>query len=386
MVEDEYIRPSPEELLKRIYAGQEMEEKKGRGRLTIFFGYAPGVGKTYAMLYNATARKKEDKLDVVIGYVEPHKRPETRALMEDFELLPSVEVEYHGLKLLEPDIEAIIRRRPNIVLIDELAHSNAPGLKHFKRYEDVEEVLNAGIDVYTTLNVQHIESLKDVVCNITGTVVMENIPDPVFLRADGVKLIDLPIDQLLKRLSDGKVYTRDMASEAVQRFFKPSNLLALRQIAMRQMILHLDKQMTMYAGSPGMEAQRRVSEKVLACINANPYAEDILRAAYRLSTEHEAELIGLHIETDEDKSLSEEKKKWLKNAFDFAKELDIKTISIKSNDVSTKITSFAIQNGITKIVMGKPHDNRKLRSVDDILSKTEGVDVYIFTERGKTTK
>ena len=221
MTENEYVRPDPEELLKRISAG-ERDEKKGR--LTIFFGYAPGVGKTYSMLYDAILRKKDEKLDVVVGYIEFHKRPETQEMAKSFEIISPLKINYTGLELKEPNIAEIIKRKPNIVIIDELAHTNAKGMNHDKRYKDVDEILNSGIDVYTTLNVQHLESLKDIVQQITGTRANENIPDPIFLLADEVKVIDLPIEDLLRRLKDGKVYTKDMAEKAVQKFFRQGNL------------------------------------------------------------------------------------------------------------------------------------------------------------------
>ncbi|MDD5111077.1 MAG: histidine kinase [Candidatus Altiarchaeota archaeon] len=380
MAEDEYIRPSPEELLKRISAGQK-DETKGTGSLTIFFGYAPGVGKTYAMLCDAASRKKDDKLDVVAGYVEPHKRPETKALASEFETIKPAEIEYHGLTLAEPDTEAIIKRNPRIALMDELAHTNAPGTKNAKRYEDVQDVLNAGIDVYTTLNVQHIESLKEVVFNITGTLVKENVPDSIFLNSENVKLVDLPIDQLLNRLKEGKVYTRDMATEAVQKFFRPGNLLALRQAAMQQMALHIGRQMERCGGAGSIETGRRTSEKFLVCISPSPNAGDILRSAYRLSAEHEAELIAIHVETGDDKSLNEDEKKWLKDAFDTAGSLGVRAIRLNSNDVTAKITSFAVQNAVTMILMGKPRNSRKQKSVDDMLAKTDGIDLYVYAAK-----
>jgi two-component system sensor histidine kinase KdpD len=379
MIEDEYVRPDPEELLRKITA-RERDEK--RGRLTIFFGYAPGVGKTYAMLYDALMRKDEAKLDIVIGYIEFHKRPETLELAEDFETIPPRRIHYNGLELLEPNIGEIIARKPAIVLIDELAHTNAHGMKNDKRYKDIEELMDAGIDVYTTLNVQHLESLKDTIHQIIGIRVTENIPDPVFLQAEEVKVIDLPIRDLLKRLTDGKVYTKDMAAKAVERFFRPGNLLALRQITLKQVALRIDKQMVGYMKAHDIEGEWPSSEKVLVGINSSPYVGQLVRAAYRLAVELDAEIIALHIETDEDDSFSEDERKWLNNAFDVARRLGIQTFSVKSNDFSAKMASFSLQNSVTKIVIGKPHASRRFSSVDSILAKTEGIDMYIFAGRG----
>jgi two-component system, OmpR family, sensor histidine kinase KdpD len=379
MIEDEYVRPDPEELLRRISAGETSEK---RGRLTIFFGYAPGVGKTYAMLSDAIQRKTEQKLDVVVGYIELHKRKETEEMVRHFDTIPSLVIDYNGLALSEPNVEAILTRKPNIVLIDELAHTNAGGMKNDKRYKDIEEILDAGINVHTTLNVQHLESLKDILHQITGVKVSENIPDPVFLYANEVKLIDLPIDDLLKRLKDGKVYTKDMAGKAVQKFFRSGNLLALRQIALKQVALRIDKQMVRYIKAHGMEGSWPAPEKVLVGINASSYAGQLVRAAYRLAVELEAEIVALHIETDEDGNFSEDERKWLKNALDVAERLGIRTITVQSNDFSSKISSFAEQNGVTKIVIGKPYSSGSYRSVDSILAKTEGIDMYIFAGRG----
>jgi two-component system sensor histidine kinase KdpD len=327
-------------------------------------------------------RKDEAKLDIVIGYIEFHKRPETLELAEDFETIPPRRIHYNGLELLEPNIGEIIARKPAIVLIDELAHTNAHGMKNDKRYKDIEELMDAGIDVYTTLNVQHLESLKDTIHQIIGIRVTENIPDPVFLQAEEVKVIDLPIRDLLKRLTDGKVYTKDMAAKAVERFFRPGNLLALRQITLKQVALRIDKQMVGYMKAHDMDGEWPSSEKVLVGINSSPYVGQLVRAAYRLAVELDAEIIALHIETDEDALFSEDERKWLKNAFDVAQRLGIRTFSVKSNDFSAKMASFSLQNSVTKIVIGKPHASRRFSSVDSILAKTEGIDMYIFAGRG----
>jgi two-component system, OmpR family, sensor histidine kinase KdpD len=383
MIEDEYVRPDPDDLLKRI-AAQEKDDK--RGKLTIFFGYAPGVGKTYSMLYDAALQKNEQNLDVVVGYIEFHKRPGTEALAKGFDMVPPLRIDYMNLHLLEPNVEEIIKRKPNIVLIDELAHTNAQGMKNDKRYKDVEEILNEGIDVHTTLNVQHLESLKDIIHQITGIRVSENVPDPVFLKADEVKVIDLPIDDLLKRLKDGKVYTKDMAAKAVQRFFRSGNLLALRQITLKQVALRIDRQLASYMKAHDLESSWPLPDKVLVGIDAAPFAGQLVRAAYRLTIELDAEIVALHIETDDDKKFSEDQKKWLKSAHDTADRLGIRVITVQSNDVAAKMSSFATQNGITKIVIGKPYSSGSFSSVDSILAKTEGIDVYIFAGRGDKTQ
>jgi two-component system sensor histidine kinase KdpD len=223
-------RPDPDELLKQI---QTEEQARTRGKLKIFLGYAAGVGKTYAML-EAARQRKEEGVDVVIGYVETHKRAETEAMVEGLEILPRRASEYHGVALTEMDVDAVIARRPMLVLVDELAHTNVPNSRHPKRYQDVEELLDAGIDVYTTLNIQHLESLNDVVAQITGVIVRETVPDIVIDEASEIELIDLPPDELLTRLQSGKVYIPEQAARAIREFFRKGNLTALREMTMRR--------------------------------------------------------------------------------------------------------------------------------------------------------
>ncbi|MDD3858140.1 MAG: histidine kinase, partial [Methanoculleus sp.] len=214
-----------------LAVAERAEQRAGKGQLTIYLGYAAGVGKTYAMLADALSHRS-DGLDVVIGYVETHGRAETDALAAGLEAIPPISVDYQGLALREPDLDAILRRRPKIVLIDELAHTDAPGSRHARRYQDIEEILHAGISVYTTVNIQHIESQNDIVAQITGIRVAETVPDTFFYDADEIRLIDIPPEELQIRLRAGKVYVRDMAEQAVRRFFSVENLLALRQIAL----------------------------------------------------------------------------------------------------------------------------------------------------------
>jgi two-component system sensor histidine kinase KdpD len=381
---DEHARPDPDALLKQI--SEDSKDEK-RGRLTIFFGYAPGVGKTYSMLYDAAIRKNEEGRDVVIGYVELHKRPDTVALLQGFEKVPSLNIDYNGITLIEPDIAGIMKRKPDIALVDELAHTNAPSSRHQKRFQDIQELLDMGINVYTTLNVQHIESLKDLVAQIIGIKVTENVPDPVFLNADEVKLIDLPIDDLLKRLKDGKIYTEDMASQAVDKFFKSGNLLGLRQLAAKQVALRIDKQMASYVRTKSLVGEWQQQEKVLVGISASPHAERLVRSAYRLSVELDAELTALHIDTSEyGLMIPDENRKWIKNAFDVAAKLGVKTATIEGKNFAAQIANYAGVNKITKIVIGKPDPESKLESVDTILSRTEGVDVYIFAGYGDAAR
>jgi two-component system, OmpR family, sensor histidine kinase KdpD len=226
----EHPRPNPDELLARIQAE---EQQQARGRLKIFLGYAAGVGKTYAML-EAAHQRKEEGVDLVVAYVETHGRAETEAMLQDLEIIPRKQVEYRGVILPEMDVDAVLARRPQLALVDELAHANAPGSRHPKRHQDVEELIANGIDVYTTLNVQHLESLNDVVAQITGVTVRETIPDGVIDQATELELIDLPPDELLQRLQEGKVYVPEQAARAIQKFFRAGNLTALRELTMRR--------------------------------------------------------------------------------------------------------------------------------------------------------
>jgi two-component system sensor histidine kinase KdpD len=375
----EYRRPDPDELLKLITAE---EERENRGKLTIYFGYAPGIGKTYSMLTDAQALRKEGK-DVVIGWLQTHGRKETESLAEGMASVPTRSIHYSGIALTEMDLEAILARKPEIVLVDELAHTNAPGMKHQKRYQDVEEILDAGINVYTTFNVQHLESLSDVVAKISGVAVRESIPDPVFLSSDEVKLIDLPVDELLKRLKEGKVYTRDMAQEAVNRFFEPYTLLGLRQLATREVSIRLDHRIFRYLKEHGMTGPWYASERVLVGLHASPYAAQIIRAAFRLSSEINADLIAVHVVSDQDRRFSDEEKAWLRKAVDVARVLQVKIVDLKGNDISAEIARFANENNVTKILIGKPLRHGNIRPIDRLLLLTSGIDVYIYAGQGK---
>jgi two-component system sensor histidine kinase KdpD len=375
----EYRRPDPDELLKLITAE---EERENRGKLTIYFGYAPGIGKTYSMLTDAQALRKEGK-DVVIGWLQTHGRKETESLAEGLASVPTRSIHYSGIALTEMDLEAILARKPEIVLVDELAHTNAPGMKHQKRYQDVEEILDAGINVYTTFNVQHLESLSDVVAKISGVAVRESIPDPVFLSSDEVKLIDLPVDELLKRLKEGKVYTRDMAQEAVNRFFEPYTLLGLRQLATREVSIRLDHRIFRYLKEHGMTGPWYASERVLVGLHASPYAAQIIRAAFRLSSEINADLIAVHVVSDQDRRFSDEEKAWLRKAVDVARVLQVKIVDLKGNDISAEIARFANENNVTKILIGKPLRHGNIRPIDRLLLLTSGIDVYIYAGQGK---
>lgn len=381
MAEDDIKRPSPEELLE--VAKQEIDTQK-KGKLTIYLGYAPGVGKTYAMLYDAHLRKKEN-IDVVVGYAETHSRQETEKLLEGLEVIDPLIIDYKGLKLKEVNFEKILKRKPQLVVIDELAHTNPPGFKNAKRYQDVEEILNAGINVYTALNVQHIESLNDLVFQITNTAIKETVPDKFIELASEIKLVDLTPEELLKRLNDGKVYVKDMAEAAVKKYFRPGNLLALRQIALRVVADSVDDKMRMYMKQHAIAGPWSVKEKVLVGIFASPYAEQLVRATYRLATELEAQWIALHIETQKNQIFTEQEKVWLNKAFDLVRSLGGQIVWIKGDDVTTEMVNYAKSQNVTKIVIGKP---RKLSIFspsipEKLIMQTEFIDIYLVAPKEK---
>src|SRR6201997_5423225 len=284
-------RPSPEALLEAV-----RREEPRAGRLRIFVGAAPGVGKTYEMLQQARARKR-DGYDIVVGVIETHGRKETEALLEGLEVVPRRRIEYRGQWLEEMDIDAIIARRPQIVLVDELAHTNVPGSRHPKRCMDVEELLNRGINVYSTVNIQHIESLNDVVAQITGVRVRETVPDRVFDRADSVELIDLTPDDLIQRLKEGKVYVPRQAERALQHFFTPANLTALRELALRRTAERVDEQLLTQMQAGAIPGPWAAGERILVCISEDPRAAGLVRYAKRLADRLHGPWTALYVES-----------------------------------------------------------------------------------------
>jgi len=286
MADSDDKRPSPEALLKLAHAEEAAE---GRGKLKIFLGYAAGVGKTYAML-EAAWKRKMDGRDVAIGYVESHGRFDTDSLLSftELEILPKARIDYMGVLLPELDLDAVLARRPQIVLVDELAHTNAPGSRHEKRWQDVEELLDAGIDVYTTVNIQHFESLNDIVSQITGVKVRETVPDRILDQAVEIRLIDIPPEELLQRLHEGKIYIPEQAVKAMEKFFKPGNLMALRELSMRRAASRVDDQMRAYMESRSITGPWPTSEKLLVCISGSPFSEQLIRTTRRLADETKA--------------------------------------------------------------------------------------------------
>ena len=355
-------------------------ETGGTGRLKIFFGYAAGVGKTYAMLEAAHQAQKEG-VDVVVGYVEPHARPDTLALLEGLEVLSCREVDYRGIRLREFDLDGALARRPQLILVDELAHSNAPGCRHTKRYQDVEELLQAGINVYTTVNVQHLESLNDLVTSITGIVVNERIPDHVFDRANQVELVDIAPADLEKRLEEGKIYRLRQAKQALENFFTAENLTALREIAMRRTADQLNR--TAVQEKKGKAA--RAGDHILICLSSAPSNAKVIRTAARMAEAFHSGFTALFVQTPETKELSGENIKRLRSNLRLAEQLGAQIATVYGADPAEQIAEYARVSGITKIVMGRVNHRQHpwigQKSLADRLIERTDLDVYIIPDR-----
>ncbi len=373
-------RPDPDELLARVRAA---EEQAVRGKLTIFFGAAPGVGKTFTML-EAARIELDQKRDVVLGIIETHKRYDTEALVLGFELLPRKAIEHQGITLSELDIDGALARRPQLLLVDELAHTNAPGCRHLKRWQDVEEILDAGIDVFTTLNVQHLESLNDVVAQITGVIVRETVPDSVFDKAHDVRLVDLPVDELLERLREGKVYIPEQAERALKSFFREGNLIALRELALRRTAERVDAQMRGYKAAHGIEQTWHTGERVLVCVSPSPYSRQLVRAARRMATSLHAEMIGAYVETPASLRMSASSRDRLAENMRHVEQLEGDAVTLRADDAATEIVRFARKRNVTKIVVGKPTHGRwrdfvKRSFLDEVVRASEEIDVYVIS-------
>ena len=349
------------------------------GKLKIFFGYAAGVGKTYAMLEAAHQAQKEG-MDVVVGYVEPHARPDTLALLDGLESLPCKEIDYRGIKLKEFDLDRALLRKPQLILVDELAHNNAQGCRHTKRYQDVEELLQAGINVYTTVNVQHLESLNDLVSSITGIAVNERIPDHVFDRANQVELVDIEPDELVKRLQMGKVYRERQAKQALQHFFTTENLAALREIAMRRTADQLNRA----ALQEGKEKSAKAGEHILICLSSAPSNAKVIRTAARMAEAFHSGFTALFVQTPETKELSGENLKRLRSNLRLAEQLGAQISTVYGTEPAVQIAEYARVSGVTKIVMGRINHKQNpitgKKSLADRLIELTDLDVYIIPD------
>ncbi|WP_162232550.1 universal stress protein, partial [Methylogaea oryzae] len=347
-----------------------------------FFGASAGVGKTFAMLLAARERRAE-AVDVVVGLVETHGRKETAALLEGLEILPVHHLAYRGTRLREFDLDGALKRRPTLILVDELAHSNVPGSRHPKRWQDVRELLDAGIDVYTTLNVQHLESLCDDVGQISGIRVWESVPDTVFEEADEVELVDLPPDELLNRLKEGKVYLPQQAEKAVQHFFRKGNLIALRELALRCTADRVDAQMQDYRDDHAIRDVWQVGDRVLVCIGPSPISERLVRAGKRLAAGLHADWIVAYVETPKLQRLPAERRDQVLAVLRQAERLGAETVTLSAPDMTEAILDFARERNVTKIFMGKPTRRGWKRwllgsVVDRVIAEAHNINVYLL--------
>ena len=377
----EVRRPDPDELLAQVRSD---EQRQRRGHLKLFLGYAAGIGKTYAMLEAAHQRLAEE-IDVVVGYVETHGRAETEAMLAGLEVIPRRPVEYHGAVLPEMDLDAVLARHPQLVLVDELAHTNAPGSRHAKRYLDVEELLDAGIAVYTTLNIQHLESLNDVVARITGVTVREKLPDGVFDEADEIELVDLPPHELVQRLREGKVYVPDQAAQAIQQFFRLGNLSALREVAMRRAAERVDYQMRAYMRTRAIRGPWPAAERLLVCVSAGLSSERLVHEGRRLANQLNAEWFALYVETPDHARLPEAARARVAHHLQLAQELGARIRTLPADSVAEGVVAYARKHNVTKIIAGKPLRPRWTEFmagsvVDQIIRKSRDIDVYVIID------
>jgi two-component system sensor histidine kinase KdpD len=374
---DRDSRPSPEALLKQA-------EQEGRGRLKIFLGAAPGVGKTYEMLMQGRQRRLES-IDVVIGVVETHGRIETEMLTKGFEVIPKKRAAYKGRVLAEMDIDAILQRKPKLVLVDELAHTNAPGGRHPKRYLDVEELLEAGIDVYSTLNVQHIESLNDVVAKITHVVVRETVPDSILDHAHDVELVDLTPEDLIQRLKEGKVYLPQQAERAIRNYFKPGNLTALRELALRRTAQRVDEQMVDYMRAHAIQGPWEAGDRVLVCVNERKGVAALVRYARRMADRLHASWTAICVETSHARQLSEVERDRIAEALRLAERLGGQAVTIPAASVSDGVVDYAHGNNFTHIIVStaqRPWWSELIRSsaAHEIIRRAGDISVHVVPE------
>ncbi len=365
-------RPNPDELLELL---TRQEESLRRGKLKIFFGSSAGVGKTYTMLEEAQ-RRAIDGVRVLVGYAEPHIRPETEALLLGLDILPYKIVEYRSAVLKELDLDAALSKAPELILVDELAHTNAPGMRHAKRWQDIAELLAAGIDVYTTLNVQHLESVNDIVERATGVKVRETLPDSVFQNADEVQLVDLPPEKLIERLQEGKIYTPDRTAAALQHFFSIGNLLALRELALRRTADRINQDIDTLRLGTAAARTAAVSERILVCVGPSPFSANLVRTAARMAAAWKAPWIAVYVETAKSPGLSEADRQRVARTLELAEQLGGQAVTLSGLHPDQEIIAYARSRHVARIIVGKPADRgwRRLlrRSFVDLLITRSG--------------
>jgi two-component system sensor histidine kinase KdpD len=374
-------RPDPDALLRKL---KQAEERERRGKLRIFFGFAPGVGKTYRMLQVARDLVIEHNEDVLIGVVETHKRSDTQGLLLGLDILPRRKIEYRGRTLEEFDLDAALARKPKILLLDELAHTNAPGSRHPKRWQDALELLEAGIDVFTTVNVQHVESLNDVVAQITHVRVRETIPDDILDRADEIELVDLAPEELLVRLKEGKVYLPEQALRAAEHFFQRGNLLALRELALRRTAQHVDADVLEYREEHGLSESWPASERILVCIGPSPTSGRLIRAAFRMAAGLRAPWVAAYVEPTVPSRMAETDRERLDAHLRLAESLGGTVTRLTGQRVADAVLGYARKHNVTRIVVGKPTHSRLRDRVsgsllDEIVRGSGDIDVHVIS-------
>lgn len=372
-------RPEPEALLSEAAS-------EGRGRLKIYLGMAPGVGKTFAMLEGAR-RLRSQGIDVVVGLVETHGRKETEALVDGLEVLPRKSLTHGGHVLQEFDLDAALARSPQVLIVDEFAHSNPAECRHPKRWQDIEEVLRAGIDVHTTLNVQHLESLNDVVARITGVRVRETVPDQVFDKADEVELIDLTPEELVGRLREGRVYAGELAGRALENFFKPGNLSALRELALRRTADRVDQQLVGYMRAHAIEGPWAASERIMVCVGHDSHARSVVRAAHRLADQLGAPWIAVHIERSDSPPLDTRERDLLEDALKLAEQMNARVDRLVGEDLPGELLHYARRNNITQILVGRSREDwwrMALRRslAGELVRRSDGIPVQVIVPAG----
>ncbi len=375
----EQQRPDPETLLQRV---QEEERKAKRGKLKIYLGAAPGVGKTYTMLQDALAQRAQG-LDVVVGVVESHGRQEIEALLKNIEILPKQSVHYREIDLLEFDLDNALKRHPALILMDEMAHANAPGLRHIKRWQDIKEILDRGIDVYTTLNVQHIESLNDDVAQIIRAPIKETVPDSMLEMADTIELVDLPPEDLLKRLQEGKVYISKQAALAKEHFFLKGNLIALRELALRTTAERVGAQVLFYRQGEGINHIWATTDKILVCVGPGPESRKLIRSARRMAASLQAEWIAVYVDRLQLRPSTESRNQAIRN-LRLAEQLGANTRILTGFDLVNEVLSFAREQNVTQIMIWKHIRTRWRDSFfrnlsDEMLRHSGEIDIYIMT-------
>jgi two-component system, OmpR family, sensor histidine kinase KdpD len=362
---------------------QTEEDPPPRGRLKIFLGYVAGVGKTHAML-EAALQRQADGTDVAVAYIDTHGQAETEAMLVHLETIPRKQVRHGDHIFQEMDIDATLARRPQLALVDELAHTNAPRSRHLKRYQDVEDLLAAGTDVYTTLNVQQIESLNDIVAQITGTTVRETVPDPILDQAAEIELIDLPIDELLERLEEGRVCVPDHAADALKKFFRPGNLAALRELALRQAADRVDEQMREYMQTRSIAGPWPAGERVLVCVSANPLSERLVRTGRRMATRLNAQWFAVHVETSDQRQLTEAARSQVASTLQLAESLGARAVTLQHYSVVEGVLTYAQSHNVTQIIAGRSPQPRwrdlfQRSIVDQLIRQSDNIDIHVIS-------